>query len=332
MKNTIVDAMRDAIRSQMKKDPNVFVIGEDVGVGGTFYLTVGLQKEFGKDRIIDTPISEAGFTGLSIGAAIAGMRPIVDFQYGDFVIPAAEQIIQSACKFHHMSGGQVRVPIVIHAPTGAGGRGAQHTTQIENTFFGTPGLIIGVPSTAYDAKGMLNTAIRCNNPVMICVHKHLYGAKDRELEIGQGVISEVPQEDYEIPLGKGIIRRKGKDITIVSASLMTHRSISASELLMKNGIDAEIIDLRWLTPMDFDLVIESVVKTGRLLVVEEGPRHGGWSATVAAYVAEYGLSYLDSPILRVAGADIPLPFGPLEKNFVPQVQTIYDAAVKLVKG
>lgn len=328
---TIIEALRQGLAAELERDQDVFVMGEDIEIGGSFHLTLGLLKRFGKDRIRDTPVSEAGFVGLAVGTAIGGMRPVVDFQYGDFLLCAADQVIQQACKLFHMSGGQVRVPLVLHAPTGASGRGAQHANSIENFFFGVPGLTVAIPSTPYDAKGMMTTAIRSEDPILICSHKHLYGSKGRELEIKDGVGQEVPEEPYEVPVGKAAIRREGGDLTIVSGLLMAHRALEAADVLAPEGIEAEVIDVRWLSPLDLETVITSVTKTGRLLVVEEGPSRGGWGAFVAAKVAEEALYELDAPVGRLTGPDTPMPFAPhLERVLVPSADRIAEEARRLV--
>lgn len=330
-RTTIIEALRQALDAELACDPRVFVMGEDIGIGGSFHLTLGMLERYGSDRVRDTPVSEAGFVGLAIGAAIGGMRPVVDFQYGDFLLCAADQVIQEACKLPYMSGGQVTVPLVLHAPTGASGRGAQHANSIESFFFGVPGLTLGVPSTPYDAKGMMTAAIRLGSPVLLCSHKHLYGSKGRHLEDGQGATGEVPTEPYEIPVGEAAVRRPGRDLTIATCLLMAHRSLQAADALAKEGIDAEVIDMRWLAPLDTATVVASVRKTRRLLVVEEGPSRGGWGATVAAAVADAAFDDLASPIRRVTGPNTPMPFAPhLEAALIPDSRRIATAARRLV--
>ncbi len=332
MSTTIIEALRQGLDAELEADPSVFVMGEDISIGGSFHLTLGLPEKYGPDRIRDTPVSEAGFVGLAVGAAIGGMRPVVDFQYGDFLLCAADQVIQQACKIRYMSGGQVDIPLVLHAPTGASGRGSQHANSIENFFYGVPGLTLGVPSTPYDAKGMMTTAIRSNDPVLICSHKHLYGSKGRRLEDGTGATGDVPTEPYEIPIGQAVVRRPGRDVTIVSALLMVHRSLQAADTLAQEGIDAEVIDLRWLAPLDTATVIESVARTGRLLIVEEGPSRGGWGGSVAAAVAGDAFDQLDAPIRRLTGPDTPIPFAPhLEAALIPDRDRIATAARSLVR-
>lgn len=332
MSTTVVAALRQGLTDEMRADERVFMLGEDIGIGGSFHLSLGLLDEFGAERIVDTPVSESGFVGLAIGAAIAGMRPVVDFQYGDFLLPAADQIIQQAAKMQVMSGYQLSVPLVLHAPTGASGRGAQHANSIENIFAGVPGLVVAAPSTPYDAKGCMTAAIRHDGPVLIVSHKYLYGTKGRSLIDGHDVVQEVPSESYQIPIGKSVTRRTGTDITIVSSLLMTHRALTACTALESKGISAEVIDMRWLAPLDTEAVIESVSRTSRLLVVEEGPKLGGWGGTVVSAVVEQAIQYLDAPVGHLSGIDQPLPAAPhLEPSLVPTADSIERAAEGLVK-
>ena len=329
---TIVEAMREAVAQEMERDPSVFILGEDVRVGGSFLFTLGLVSRFGPERIMDMPISEVGFVGMAIGAAIQGMRPIVDFQYGEFVLEAYSQIVQEATKLNYMSGGQVKIPIVLQCPTGASGRGAQHANSVEGYFFHVPGLKIVTPATPYDAKGLLISAIRDDNPVLFLVHKHTYGSKGRVLVQSAVATGHVPPEPYTIPLGLADIKREGSDVTVVANLLMLHRALSAADELAQEGISVEVIDLRTLVPLDTDTVCRSVAKTGRLVIVEEDPRRGGWGAEVAAVVADEAIGYLDAPIKRVAAPDVPIPFSPpLEASVVPDVARIKDA-VRFVLG
>jgi pyruvate dehydrogenase E1 component beta subunit len=319
---TVIEALRSGLVHEMDADNDVFIMGEDIGIGGSFHLTLGLLEHFGPERVRDTPVSEAGFVGLAIGAAIAGLKPVVDFQYGDFLFPAADQVIQQASKLRYMSGGQLHVPLVLHAPTGASGRGAQHANSVENFFYGVPGLTVGVPAMPYDAKGMMIAAIRHPEPVLIVSHKHLYGSKGRPV-VASTAIEDVPDEPYEVPIGAAAVRREGSDVTIVAALLMVHRALQAADLLAQSGIECEVIDLRWLSPIDYASVIGSVKKTGRLLIVEEGPARGGWGGAVAAAVAEHAVLSLDAPVRRLAGPDSPLPFAPhLEAELTPSVERI----------
>jgi pyruvate/2-oxoglutarate/acetoin dehydrogenase E1 component len=331
MSNTIIESLRLGLTGELDSDDRVFLMGEDVGIGGSFHLTLGLTEKYGPGRIRDTPVSEAGFVGLAIGAAMAGMRPIVDFQYGDFLLPAADQIIQQACKLRHMSGGQVRVPIVLHTPTGASGRGAQHANSVENYFYGIPGLILGAPATAWDAKGMITTAIRCDDPVLLVSHKYLYGSGGRDFHGGDGVVADVPVDPYEVPVGTASVRREGQHLTIASALLMVHRALNAAQVLAADGVEAEVLDMRWLAPLDSETVVRSVQKTGALLVVEEGPGRGGWGGAVAAAVADRAIGSLDAPIRRLTGPDTPLPFAPhLEQQLVPSAERIVAEAQDLL--
>lgn len=327
---TLITALRMALTDEMEADPRVFIMGEDVGIGGSFHLSLGLLERFGPTRIRDTPNSESGFVGLGIGAALGGLRPVIDFQYGDFLLCAADQVVQQAAKFHFMSGGQVNVPLVLHAPTGASGRGAQHANSVENFFFGVPGLIIGVPSTPYDAKGMMTAAIRHSAPVLLCSHKHLYGTAGRTvIQLDTG--NEVPLEPYEIPIGHAVTRRTGSDVTIVGVLLTAHRALEAAVELAHDGIEADVIDLRWLAPLDTSMVVESVRRTGRLVVVQEGCAPGGWASFVTAVVAEQAIDALDAPIRQLTSPNIPVPFAPhLEKQMVPSASAIASAARTLL--
>lgn len=328
---TIVQALREALREEMNRDETIFVIGEDIRIGGSFLFTLGLLDKFGTERVINTPISEAGFVGLATGAAIQGLRPIVDFQYGDFLFCAMDQIVQQATKLRYMSGGQVKIPMVIHLPTGASGRGAQHANSIEGFFFHIPGLKIVTPASPYDAKGLLKTAIRDDNLVLFCVHKHLYGSKGRPIAKSSLSIGHVPEEEYTIPLGEADIKKSGKDITVVANLLMLHRSMNVAYLLEEEGISVEVIDPRTLVPLDIDTIISSVKKTGRLLIVEENNERGGWGAQVSADVAARAIGYLDSPIIRVAAPDVPVPFSPvLEATVIPDEERIRQAVLDLL--
>jgi pyruvate dehydrogenase E1 component beta subunit len=330
---TVVQAMREALAEEMRRDENVFVIGEDVRVGGVFLLTLGLAEEFGPERVVDTPISEAGFTGLSVGAAIEGLRPVVDFQYGDFLFTAMDQLVQQATKLRYMSGGQVKVPLVLHLPTGVSGRGAQHCNPVEGFCYPIPGLKLVTPSSPYDAKGLLKSAIRDDNVVVFCVHKHLYGSKGRPLAESSISRQFVPEEDYAIPLGEADVKRAGEDVTVVANMLMLHRSLNVASELARDGISVEVVDPRCLVPFDLGTVLESVRRTGRLLVVEENHERGGWGAQLAADVAAHAFGYLDAPPLRLTTPDVPIPFSPpLEAVLVPDEERIAEAIVALVRG
>ena len=328
---SIAEALRQAIREEMARDSRVFCIGEDIGIeggfGGAFTVTLGLSQEFGHDRILDTPISEAGLAGVAIGAAMAGLRPIADVQYGDFLFCAMDQIANQAAKMTYMSGGTVRVPMVMRVPVGATRRGAQHAQSLEAFFTHIPGLKVVAPSTAYDAKGLLKSAVRDDNPVLVFEHKLLYGSKGPRSEKGAlSPIGEVPDEEYLVPIGKGIVRREGRDVTIVGKLLTMYRALEAAEELAAKGIEAEVIDPRSLVPLDKELILESVRKTGRLVIVEEDNLTGGWAADISAIVAEESFFWLDAPIKRVSAPDTPAPFAPvMEEFYVPSVQQVVEA-------
>ena len=333
---SIVEALRQAIREEMRRDERVFCIGEDIGIpggfGGAFTVTLGLAEEFGHDRILDTPISEIAIAGVAIGAAMAGMRPIADVQYGDFLFCMMDQLANQAAKMRYMSAGTVSVPMVMRAPVGATGRGSQHAQSLEGFFTHVPGLKVVCPATAYDAKGLLKAAVRDNNPVLVFEHKLLYGSKGARSEKGSlSPVGEVPEDDYIVPIGKGIIRRAGKDVTIIGNLLMMYRALEAAEMLSQQGIEAEVIDPRSLVPLDEELILASVRKTGRLVIVEEDNLTNGWGAEVAALVADKGFAWLDAPIKRVAAPDVPPPFAPvLEKAYVPDAQKVCQAVLSIM--
>jgi pyruvate/2-oxoglutarate/acetoin dehydrogenase E1 component len=332
---TIAEALRQAIREEMRRDPRVFCIGEDIGVeggfGGAFTVTLGLSEEFGHERILDTPISEEGLTGVAIGASMAGLRPIADVQYGDFLFNAMDQVANQAAKMTYMSAGTVKVPMVMRVPVGATRRGAQHAQSLEAFFTHLPGLKVVAPSTAYDAKGLLKSAVRDDNPVVVFEHKLLYGSKGPRSE--QGAISpigEVPEEEYLVPIGEGILRREGRDVTIVGKLLTVYRALEAAEALAQEGIEAEVIDPRTLVPLDKALILESVRKTGRLVVVEEDNLTGGWAGDIVAIVAEEAFFWLDAPIKRVSAPDTPVPFAPvMEQFYVPSAERVVQAVRSL---
>lgn len=332
---TIAEALREGIREEMARDEGVFCIGEDIGIrggwGGAFTVTLGLEKDF-RDRIIDTPMSEAGFFGAALGAAMMGLRPVVDVQYSDFIYCAMDQVVNQIAKMRYMSGGKITVPLVMRAPVGATGRGAQHGQNPEALFVGVPGIKIACPATAYDAKGILKTAIRDDNPVLMFEHKLLYGSKGARAESGAvDASSEIPADDYTVPLGKGIIRREGSDVTIIGTLLMMHKALQAAEQLASEGISAEVVDPRSLVPFDWDLVNASVMKTTRAVVVEEGPQRGGWGGEIAATLGETLGDYLTAPVLRVASPNIPVPFAPpMEEFYRPTPERVAEAARKAV--
>ena len=337
MKLGVAEALRKAIHDEMARDSRVFCIGEDIdipnGYGGAFTVTLGIAKDF-KERMINTPISEIAIFGAACGAAMMGLRPIADVQYGDFLFCAMDQIVDQIAKMRYMSGGQVKMPLVMRAPVGVTGRGAQHAQSLEPFFISCPGIKIVAPATAYDAVGLLRSAVRDEDPVLIFEHKLLYGSKGPRQE--RGVIdasSEIPEEDYTIPIGKGIVRREGSDVTVVASLLMMHYSLVAAEELAKEGISCEIIDPRTIWPLDMDLILSSVRKTGRIVVVEEAAKQGGIGAEIGAQIAERIPDYLRAPIKRIAAPNTPVPFGPvLENAYVPRPPRIARDIRELVNS
>lgn len=329
------EALRDGLTEEMRRDRNVFCMGEDISIpggwGGVFTVTLGLEKEF-QNQLIDTPIAEAGYIGLGVGAALMGMRPVLDVQYGDFLLLAMDQIVNQAAKLRYMSGGTLTVPLVIRAPVGATGRGAQHAQNLERFFMGVPGLKVICPATAYDAKGMLKAAIRDDNPVIMFEHKLLYGSKSVAMAPGEvDASSDIPDEDYTAPIGKGVVRRPGEDVTVVATLLMMHFALAAAEQLGQQGIDVEVIDPRSLQPFDWPLIEASAAKTTRVIIVEEGPRTSGWGAEIAAALGQRMVDSLTAPVQRVASPDIPVPFAPtLESAYRPSVDRIVLAVQELV--
>ena len=318
------EAIREALAQAMEADDRVFLFGEDVGVyGGAFGVSGDLVHRFGKERVIDTPISELGLAGAAVGAALTGMRPVLEIQFSDFVTLAMEQIVNQAAKIRFMFGGKASVPMVVRLPGGSGtGAAAQHSQSLEAWFAHVPGLKVVQPSTPHDAKGLLLAAIDDPNPVLIFEHKLLYKTK-----------GPVPAAPYRVPIGTAAVRRPGRDVTIVAASVMAIRAVAAAERLAGEGIDAEVIDLRSLRPIDLPTIARSVRKTHRLLIVYEGVKTMGIGAEVAAQVAESEVfDFLDAPIARLGGADVPIPYNPvLEKAAVPQEDDIVAAARRLVR-
>ena len=281
-RQSIAEALRECIRGEMERDERVFCIGEDIAIpggwGGAFTVTLGLEEQF-PARMINTPISENGFTGVALGAAMMGLRPIADVQYSDFLFCAMDQMANQVAKMRYMSGGTVTVPMVMRAPVGVTGRGAQHAQCLEPFFLPLPGVKIVAPATAYDAVGLLRSAVRSDDPVMMFEHKLLYGSKGARVESGSvDASSEIPNEDYTVPIGQAIVRREGTDVTIIASLLMLHRSMQAAEALAGEGISAEVIDPRTLVPLDWDTLHTSIAKTGRLVTVEESPKRGGIGA------------------------------------------------------
>jgi pyruvate dehydrogenase E1 component beta subunit len=335
-KMTIVEALREALQEEMRRDERVILLGEDIGVqggfGGAFTVTLGLAEEFGRRRVIDTPITEAGIAGVATGAALGGLRPVADVQYGDFLFLAMDQLANHAAKLRYMSGGKLRVPMVMRAPVGATTRGAQHAQSLEAFFMHGPGLKVACPCNPYDAKGLLKTAIRLDDPVIFFEHKLLYGSKGSRKEAGGlEIFGTVPQEEYLIPFGQARVLRQGPDVTLVANLLMVHKSMQAAQNLAEAGIEAEVIDVRTLAPFDWPTLFESVSQTGKLVIVEEDNLTGGWGAEVAARTADTCIGYLQAPIRRVAAPDTPVPFAPIMENFyVPSVETIVATVTELM--
>lgn len=319
------EAIREAMDIAMASDDRVILMGEDIGVyGGAFGVTGDLVEKYGTDRVMDTPISELGGAGVAVGAALTGLRPIFEFQFSDFAALGMEQIVNQAAKIRYMLGGAVSVPLVMRFPSGSGtGAAAQHSQSLEAWTAHVPGLKVVQPATPADAKGLLLAALEDPDPVMVYEHKILYKMK-----------GHVPEGHYTTPIGKAAIMREGKDVTIVATAIMVHKALDAAEKLAKEGIDAEVIDLRTVRPMDRETVLASVRKTGRLVCVYEGVKTLGVGAEVSAMVAESdAFDFLDAPIIRLGGAECPIPYNPeLEKAVVPQMPDILDAARKLAKG
>lgn len=321
---TYAEAVRLALREEMQRDPRVFLMGEDIGIyGGAFGVTRGLFEEFGEERVRDTPISEAAIAGAAIGAALTGMRPVAEFQFSDFMAIAMDQIVNQGAKLRFMFGGKAEVPVVFRAPLGSGtGAAAQHSQSLEAWFAHVPGLKVVLPSTPADAKGLLVAAIRDPNPVIVLEHKVLYKQKGM-----------VPVGEYEIPLGRAEIKRSGKDVTIVALSIMVSRALAVADRLAQEGIEAEVIDPRTLRPLDDAPIIASVRKTGRVLIVHEAVQSGGFGGEIAARIAaSEAFYYLDAPILRLGGAEVPIPYHPiLERSATPQEEDIYQAVLRLLR-
>jgi pyruvate dehydrogenase E1 component beta subunit len=317
------EALRAALQEEMERDESVFILGEGIGErGGSYKVTEGLMAQFGAGRVIDTPLSEAGFVGLGVGAAIAGQRPVVEMLFIDFLLLAMDQVINQAAKYRFMSGGEGRVPLVIRTQGGAGNSLAgQHSQSLEALYYHIPGLKVVMPSTPRDAKGLLIAAIRDDDPVIFIEHKLLYMTD-----------GEVPDEPYDIPLGEAEIKRAGTDVTLVTWSHMVLKSLEAAEELAVEGISTEVIDLRTLVPMDVPCILESVRRTGHLVIAHEAIKRGGVGGDVAAIVAEQAFDRLRAPIVRVAGINTVIPFNlALEKSAVPQVADIV-AGVRKVLG
>tara|TARA_Y100000588_G_scaffold394520_1_gene515449 strand:+ start:1527 stop:2501 length:975 start_codon:yes stop_codon:yes gene_type:complete len=312
---TYVEAIRQGILEEMKMDESVFVMGEDVGVyGGAFKVTKGFIDLFGEARVIDTPLSESAIVGAGTGAAINGLRPVLEMQFADFMACAFDQITNFAAKCRYRWGASV--PLVIRAPTGGGFSGGPfHSQNPEMPYVHTPGLKVVEPSTAYDAKGLIKAAIRDNDPVIFLEHKHLY----------RRIKGEVPDADYTVPLGKAMVQREGADLSVISYGAMVHVALEAAEVLSDEGIDVEVVDLRTLIPLDREAVIATAKKTSKVILLHEDTLTGGMGGELAGIIGEHAFEYLDGPIVRMAPPDTPVPFSPsLEKEFLPNVETVAE--------
>lgn len=311
---TYREAIREALQYKLEHDERVFLLGEDIGIyGGAFGVTKGLFEQFGKERVRDTPISELGITGVAVGAALTGMRPVVDIQFSDFLTLALDQIVNQAAKIRYMFGGNASVPLVVRTPSGSGtGAAAQHSQSLEAWLTHIPGLKVVQPATAYDAKGLTITAIEDNNPVIIYEHKLLYGEAEA-----------VPSKPYRIPLGKADIKRHGTDITVVATGILVHRALQAANILAEKGISVEVIDPRTLVPLDEATIIASVCKTGRALVTHEAVERAGYGAEIASIIADKAFHALKAPVKRLGGKAVPIPNNKrLERKAVPQVKDV----------
>jgi len=316
------EALNQAMREEMRRDPNVFILGEEVGAyQGAYKVTQGLLAEFGEWRVRDTPIAEEAIAGVAVGAAFIGLRPIAEMMTFNFSILALDMIVNHAAKYRYMSGGQIRCPMVMRGPSGAAAQvAAQHSQAFESWYAHIPGLVVVMPSTPKDAKGLLKSAIRDDNPVIFMENEVLYNFK-----------GEVPDEEYHIPLGLADVKRAGKDATIVAWSRSVTTSLAAADLLAKDGIEAEVVDPRTLRPLDEDLIFESVRKTNRCVVVEEGWRCAGFGAEIADRVQRECFDDLDAPVLRVTAADVPMPYAKtLERAFLPQPERVVEAVHKVL--
>ena len=316
------DALNQALFEEMKKDPTVFIMGENIGKrGGSYKVTEGLLAEFGPGRVMDTPLSEPTFTGAGVGAALAGARPVVEILFVDFTTLIMDQLINQAAKYEFMSGGQGKVPMVLRTQGGAGnGLAGQHSQSLEALFYHIPGLKLVMPSAPYDAKGLLKTAIRDDDPVIFIEHKQLYMTK-----------GEVPEEEFIVPLGQADIKRSGDDITLITYSYMTLKCLEAAEVLEKEGISVEVLDLRTLTPLDKEAILQSVEKTGRAIIVHEAVKRGGVGGDIAAMIMEEAYDDLDAPVNRIGGKNTTIPYNlGLEKVCIPTTEEIIEGVLELV--
>ena len=320
---SVIEAVRDAMREEMRRDERVFVMGEDIGArGGVFLATEGFVEEFGEARVIDTPLAESSIAGIALGAAMHGMRPIAEIEFADFIWPTINQMVGEAARVRYGTNGKMSVPMVLRAPQGGGIRGAlYHSQSVEAFFAHTPGLKVVTPATPYDAKGLLKSAVRSDDPVIFLEHKRTYRL----------VRGEVPEEDYTVPIGLADVKLEGEDLTVVTYGLMVHHCIEAARDLAQDGISAEVIDLRTVRPIDRQTVLESVQKTGKALIVHEDTKAGGVGAEVAGIIAEDAFEYLDGPVTRLAGPEVPaMPFAPpMEAAFMLSTEKIAAAMRKL---
>jgi len=322
-KMTFGEAVKEAMAEEMRRDPAVVLIGEDVGpAAGVFKILVGLYDEFGPERVIDTPIAEAGFVGIGVGAALTGMRPIVEIMFGDFIALTMDQIVNQAAKIRYMSGGQAKVPLTIRATMGAGrSSAAQHSQSLHAWTSHIPGLKVAVPSTPADAKGLIKTAVRDDNPVIVYEDKMMYRLEGM-----------VPEGDYTIPFGKADVKREGDDVTLIATSSMVHVALSAAGTLAQQGISAEVVDPRTMVPLDREALVASVSKTGRAVIIDEGHRSFGVTAELASVVYEGAFDYLDAPVVRLGAMDVPVPFTkPLEDATIPTEKDVVEAVTGMMK-
>jgi acetoin:2,6-dichlorophenolindophenol oxidoreductase subunit beta len=319
---SLAQAVNEALAEELRRDPTVFVIGEDVAEAGTpFKVLAGLVEEFGSDRVLDSPISEAGISGIGLGAAMTGMRPVVDIMFGDFMTLVMDQVANQAAKVHYMSGGRLKAPLTVRTTLGATRRSAaQHSQSLHAWVAHIPGLKVALPSTPYDAKGLLKTAIRDDGPVVVFEDKMMFATK-----------GPVPEEEYTLPFGVADVKRAGEDLTLVATSSMVYVALEAAEELARGGISAEVVDPRTLVPLDREALVASAAKTGRVIVVDEGHRSFGASAELAAVIGEEAFYHLDAPVLRAAAMDVPIPFSPtLEDQTVPSAEGVFELAKSLV--
>jgi len=318
----IVQAVNQALREEMRRDDRIIVLGEDVGKdGGVFRATEGLYDEFGQDRVIDTPLAESGIIGTAIGMAIYGLNPVPEIQFLDFIYPAFDQIVTNLAKLRYRSGGQYSCHLVVRAPYGGGIKGGHYHSQSSEAYFcHTAGLKVVIPATPYDTKGLLLASLRDEDPVIFLEPKRIYRA----------VKGEVPDGEYTVPIGKARVAREGTDLTIFAYGAMLHVALEAAELAAKNGVQAEVVDLRTLIPLDIEAVLDAVKKTGRVIILHEAPKTGGYGAEIAALIAEKAIDYLKGPIIRVTGYDTPFPYT-LEEYYLPNAQKVLKAISKIMQ-